>query len=109
MSKFKIPIWTHCGHCETKIRNVDLCKQNDGCFLCPQCDQENIIRKFHTVSQNFILLTNRLIEVSTDFSICRALYLIRSPVKNIKHPRTILFGQIGLAYMLIDIGMPKVP
>jgi len=30
-------------------------------------------------------------------------------VKNIKHPRTILFGQIGLAYMLIDIGMPKAP
>ena len=69
MSKFKIPLWAHCDHCETKIRNVDLCKQNDGCFLCPQCDQEDILRKFHTVSQNFILLTSRLIEVSTDFSI----------------------------------------
>ena len=110
MSKFKIPILANCGHCKNKIRNVDLCKQNDGCFLCPECDQEDILRKFHSVSQNLVLLTNsRLIEVSTDFSISRALYLIRSPMKNLKHPRTILFGQIGLVYMLIDIGMPKVP
>ena len=50
MSKFKIPILANCGHCKNKIRNVDLCKQNDGCFLCPKCDQEDILRKFHAVS-----------------------------------------------------------
>ena len=58
MSKFKIPILANCGHCKNKIRNVDLCKQNDGCFLCPECDQEDILRKFHSVSQNLVLLTN---------------------------------------------------
>ena len=58
MSKFKIPILANCGHCETKIRNVDLRKQMDGCFLCAECDQEDILRKFHMVSQNFILMKN---------------------------------------------------
>ena len=62
MSKFKIPILANCGHCETKIRNVELRKQNDGCYLCKECNQEDALRKFHTVSQNYNTICIKLSE-----------------------------------------------